>query len=410
MIRSKVLGIVMAGGKGERLVPLTSERGKPAVPFGGKYRIVDFVLSNLVNSGVFSVYVLVQYLSQSLIDYLRVSWPNRGISPEHFVTVVPPQMRMGEMWYRGTADAVSQNLNLIRDFDPDYVAVFGADHIYRMDVSQMLAFHVEKQADVSIAALPVPVNQASGLGIIESNKAGRVVGFEEKPKNPTPMPGDPSRAYSSMGNYIFNRDVLTKVLVEDSKAATSHDFGKNILPSLVPSHKVFTYNFQAQELPGLKDYEEKGYWRDVGSLQAYWAAHMDLLGEKPLLDLRNDEWPVFAGRFSGPSARILGGEVRDAIVSEGAVVHDAVVRHSVLGRGVIVHPGAVVEDSVIMDFCEVGPGSSLKRVIADRFNVFPKNTVIGEDPKADAARFHVDKSSGLVAIGRGVSKWAHLKR
>ncbi len=400
----------MAGGKGERLVPLTSERGKPAVPFGGKYRIVDFVLSNFVNSGILSIYVLVQYLSQSLIDYLRISWSNRGISPDHFVTVVPPQMRMGEMWYRGTADAVSQNLNLIRDFDPDYVAVFGADHIYRMDIGQMLAFHMEKQADVTIATLPVPLDQAAGFGIIETNKNGRVTGFDEKPKSPKPMPGDPTRAYSSMGNYIFNRDVLVKILLEDSKATSSHDFGKNIIPSLYPGHKVFAYNFQSQELPGLKDYEEKGYWRDVGTLEAFWAAHMDLLGEKPLLDLRNDDWPVFSGRFSGPSARILGGQVHDAIISEGAVVHDAVVRHSVLGRGVVIHPGAVVEDCVLMDFCEVGPGSRLKRVIVDRFNTLPKNTTIGHDPKIDAAHWHVDKASGLVAIGRGLSKWAHLKR
>src|SRR5687767_6626783 len=200
MNRSKVLGFIMAGGKGERLSPLTNERGKPAVPFGGKHRIVDFVLSNFINSGIFSVYVLVQYLSQSLIDYLRVSWSPRGITPEHFITVVPPQMRLGETWYRGTADAVSQNLNLIRDFDPDYVAVFGADHIYRMDIGQMLAYHVEKQADVTISALPVPVEKARGFGIIEVNKAGRVVGFEEKPKNPKPMPGNPDKAYSSMGN------------------------------------------------------------------------------------------------------------------------------------------------------------------------------------------------------------------
>ena len=296
MIRSKVLGIILAGGKGERLMPLTNERGKPAVPFGGKYRVVDFVLSNFVNSEIFSVYVLVQYLSQSLIDYLRLSWSNRGLVPGHFITVVPPQMRMGEFWYRGTADAVSQNLNLIRDFDPDYVAVFGADHIYRMDVGQMLAFHVEKQAHVTISALPVPIAEAKGFGIISVSKTGRMTDFDEKPKNPKPMPGDPDFAFSSMGNYIFNRDVLEEALTEDLKKESGHDFGKNILPALMGKSRIYAYNFKAAPLPGQKEHEEQGYWRDVGNLESFWSSHMDMLGEKPRLDLNNDDWPIMAGR------------------------------------------------------------------------------------------------------------------
>jgi glucose-1-phosphate adenylyltransferase len=254
------------------------------------------------------------------------------------------------------------------------------------------------------------VEEARGFGIIEVSKANRVAGFEEKPKNPKPMPGNPQMAFSSMGNYIFNRDVLEAVLTEDSKRDSAHDFGKNIFPELYEKYRVFAYNFQAAVLPGQKNYEEKGYWRDVGNLQSYWSAHMDLLGEQPLLDLHNDEWPVSAGRYNGPSARVLGGQVKDSIISEGTVVHDAVVRHSVLGRGVIIHPGAVIEDSVLMDFCEVGPHCRFKNVVADRFNVFPENSVIGYDPDKDAAaRHHVEKS-GLVAVGRGRSKWAHLKR
>ncbi len=410
MTRSKVLGIVMAGGKGERLKPLTSERGKPAVPFGGKYRIVDFVLSNFVNSGIFSVYVLVQYLSQSLIDYLRISWSTRGITPDQFITVVPPQMRIGETWYRGTADAVSQNLNLIRDVDPDYVVVFGADHIYRMDIAQMMGYHIEKQADVTIAALPVPIEQARSFGIMGVTKSGRVNAFEEKPKNPKPMPGNAERAFSSMGNYIFNRDVLEKVLTANTRKNAGHDFGKDILPNMLADYRIFAYNFEAAPLPGQKDYEEKGYWRDVGNLESYWSSHMDLLGEKPRLDLNNEEWPISAGRYNGPPARILGRQVEDSILSEGVVVNDAFVRHSVIGRGVIIHPGAVIEDSVLMDFCEVGPNCRLRRVVADRFNVFPAETAIGHDPEKDqAAGYHVDKS-GITAIGRGRSKWAHLKR
>ncbi|MBK8869577.1 MAG: glucose-1-phosphate adenylyltransferase [Elusimicrobia bacterium] len=410
MIRSKVLGIIMAGGKGERLQPLTNERGKPAVPFGGKYRIVDFVLSNFANSEIFSVYVLVQYLSQSLIDYLRLSWSNRGLVPGHFITVVPPQMRMGEMWYRGTADAVSQNLNLIRDFDPDYVAVFGADHIYRMDVGQMLAYHVQKQAHVTISALPVPIAEAKGFGILSVSKNGRMTDFEEKPKNPKPMPNDPNFAYSSMGNYIFNRSVLEEALTEDIKKDSGHDFGKNIIPDLMDKCRVFAYNFKTAPLPGQKEYEEPGYWRDVGSLESFWSSHMDLLGETPRLDLNNDDWPIMAGRYNGPPARVLGRQVEDSILSEGAVVKNAFVRHSIIGRGVVIEPGAVIEDSVLMDHCVVGKDSRLKRVVADRFNIFPDNTVIGHDPDADSrAGYHVDKS-GIVAIGRGRSKWAHLKR
>jgi glucose-1-phosphate adenylyltransferase len=410
MIRSKVLGIVMAGGKGERLKPLTIERGKPAVPFGGKYRIADFVLSNFINSGIFSVYVLVQYLSQSLIDYLRISWSSRGLTPDHFVTVVPPQMRMGELWYRGTADAVSQNLNLIRDFDPDYVAVFGADHIYRMDISRMLAFHVEKQAHITISALPVPLAEARSFGILSVNKSGKLTDFEEKPKNPKPMPGNADMAFSSMGNYIFNREVLEDVLTENIKKESSHDFGKDILPTLLDKLRVYAYNFQTAPLPGQKEYEEAGYWRDVGNLESYWSAHMDLLGEKPRFDLNNDEWPISAGRFNGPPARIMGRQVEDAILSEGVVVNGAFVKHSVIGRGVVIHPGAVIEDCVLMDFCEVGPNCRFKRVVADRFNTFAPDTVIGHDANRDeAAGYHVDKS-GIVAIGRGRSKWAHLKR
>jgi glucose-1-phosphate adenylyltransferase len=410
MIRSKVLGIIMAGGKGERLQPLTNERGKPAVPFGGKYRIVDFVLSNFANSEIFSVYVLVQYLSQSLIDYLRLSWSNRGLVPGHFITVVPPQMRMGEMWYRGTADAVSQNLNLIRDFDPDYVAVFGADHIYRMDVGQMLAYHVQKQAHVTISALPVPIAEAKGFGILSVSKNGRMTDFEEKPKNPKPMPNDPNFAYSSMGNYIFNRSVLEDALTEDIKKDSGHDFGKNIIPGLMDKSRVFAYNFKTAPLPGQKEYEEPGYWRDVGNLESFWSSHMDLLGETPRLDLNNDDWPIMAGRYNGPPARVLGRQVEDSILSEGTVVKNAFVRHSVIGRGVVIEPGAVIEDSVLMDHCVVGKDSRLKRVVADRFNIFPDNTVIGHDPEADTrAGFHVDKS-GIVAVGRGRSKWAHLKR
>ncbi|HOW28537.1 MAG TPA: glucose-1-phosphate adenylyltransferase [Elusimicrobiota bacterium] len=410
MKRPKVLGIIMAGGKGERLFPLTKERGKPAVPFGGKYRIIDFVMSNFVNSQILSIYVLVQYMSQSLIDYLRVAWRNRGLIQDHFITVVPPQMRIGEMWYRGTADAVAQNLNLIQDFDPDIVMVFGSDHIYRMDIGQMLNYHIDKGADVTVAALPVALEKAKSFGIIEATKAGRVVGFEEKPKSPKPIPGNEGMAYSSMGNYVFNRDILEKILVEDTKRGESaHDFGKNIIPELLGSCKVFAYDFLKADLPGLKPHEEKGYWRDVGDIESFWSANMDLLGEHPRMDLDNEEWPIYASRYDGPSARIFGGECRDAIIGDGSIVRSATVRHSVIGRAVKIHPGAVVEDCVVMDFTEIGPGARLNRAIVDRFNNIPADTDVGYDQSKDEKRYHVDKS-GIVVLSRGRAKWAHLKR
>ncbi|MGH7380327.1 MAG: sugar phosphate nucleotidyltransferase, partial [Candidatus Methylomirabilales bacterium] len=249
MRRARILGIVMAGGKGERLHPLTRERSKPGVPFGGKYRIVDFVLSNFVNSGIFSLYVLVQYKSQSLIEHLQIGWRHGGLLRDHFISVVPPQMRMGEMWYRGTADAVAQNLHLIQDFNPDMVAIFGADHIYRMDLNQMLAFHAEREADVTVAALPVPLEQASGFGVIEADSEDRVLAFHEKPRQPVPMPGDPSRAYGSMGNYIFTKEVLVECLLEDVQRPTEHDFGKHVIPRLVGEKLVYAYNFLTHQLP-----------------------------------------------------------------------------------------------------------------------------------------------------------------
>jgi glucose-1-phosphate adenylyltransferase len=248
---NRVLAIVMAGGKGERLMPLTAARSKPAVPFGGKYRIIDFVLSNLVNSGFMSIYVLVQYRSQSLIEHLRRAWRIGGVIQQNFITVVPPQMKARGGWYEGTADAVYHNLNMVRDFAPNLVAVFGADHIYRMDVGQMIRFHQMKNADVSVAARPVPLHAASGFGIIEADHDDRIVGFQEKPKQPKPMLGDPELAFSSMGNYIFNTDLLIPTLEQDAVKPGSHDFGRDIIPDLIQTHRVFAYNFLKNEIPYL---------------------------------------------------------------------------------------------------------------------------------------------------------------
>ncbi|HVH30707.1 MAG TPA: glucose-1-phosphate adenylyltransferase [bacterium] len=378
MTRPRVLAFILAGGKGERLYPLTRERGKPAVPFGGKYRIIDFVLSNFVNSGVYALYVLVQYKAQSLIEHLRNAWRLGGL-PDHFIIVVPPQMRWGETWYQGTADAVYQNLNLLLDFAPDMVAIFGSDHIYRMDIGQMLAFAQERRADITVAALPVPVSQASSFGIIATESDGRIVRFEEKPPTPTPMPGDPTRCLASMGNYLFTREVLVDALIEDARRSTDHDFGRTILPELVPHARVYAYNFMDNALPGIQPYEEVGYWRDVGTIEAYWQAHMDLLGRTPKFELANRSWPIHTAPYRGPSARIVDGTIVDCHLGEGSIIDGATVRRSILGRDVRLLPGAVVEESILLDHTVDGAGARLRRVIADRYNVIEDGTRLGMD-------------------------------
>jgi glucose-1-phosphate adenylyltransferase len=395
--------LILAGGKGERLYPLTKDRSKPAVPFGSKYRIADFVLSNFINSGIYSLYILVQYKSQSLIDHIRRGWRIGGLVESHFIITVPPQMRWGETWYRGTADAVFQNLNLIRDLNPDLVAIFGADHVYRMDLQQMVTAHLDRRADVSVAALPVPIDAASGFGIMETDGEGRIIGWEEKPAVPRPMPGDPDRALSSMGNYIFSTDVLVDALVEDARRSTDHDFGRTIIPELYPYARVFAYDFLQNEIPGLRRTEERGYWRDVGTIEAYWRANMDLLGPTPALDLDNPRWPILGAPYSGPAARILGGTVEDILVGEGTVVRGATLRHSILGQGVVVESGALVEDSIVMDHTFIRRNARIRRAIIDRFNVVEAGTAIGEGAEAPPETCIVDPS-GITVMARGATR------
>ncbi len=397
---TRVLAIIMAGGKGERLMPLTEQRSKPAVPFGGKYRIVDFVLSNFLNSGILAMYVLVQYRSQSLIEHLRRAWRIGGRIKQHFITVVPPQMKARGGWYEGTADAVYHNLNIIRDFGPDLVAVFGADHIYRMDINQMIQFHQAKRAEVTVAALPVPLHAATGFGIIEAKGDGRVTGFEEKPKHPKPIPRDPEHAYSSMGNYIFNAELLMKVLEEDAAKPGSHDFGRDIIPHLIKGHRVMAYNFCDNGVPGTKPYEERGYWRDVGTLETYWQAHMDMLGSTPLLDLRNEAWPILSDTFDGPTASFARATIEDSLVGQGSLVTDATIRRSVIGRNVHIEHGAEIDECVILDGARVGSKARLRRVIADRYNVIPQSAEMGFVPEVDRKKYQTTKS-GLVILPRG---------
>lgn len=399
----KTIGIIMAGGKGERLYPLTKERSKPAVPFAGKYRIIDFVLSNFINSGIYANYVLVQYLSQSLIEHIRQNWSFSSLTNDQFITVVPPQMRLGEMWYRGTADAVKQNLNLITDFSPDLVAIFGADHIYRMDIGQMIKFHMQKKADVTISAITVPIKEASRFGTIMADERDRVCGFEEKPKNPKPMPSNPDLVYASMGNYIFNFDVLREIMHEFSDRSDV-DFGKTILPAIYKDYGVFAYNYSKQVLPGIKDYEESNYWRDVGTIQSYFDAHMDFLGQKPLIDLNNSKWPIISQKFISGPARIIQSNIEDSLVSDGSVIIKSSLKKCVISSNVIIHDKCELTNCIIMDSCEIHSGSRLKNVIVDRFNIFEPKTVVGFNPDRDAQNYYIDPS-GIVIIPRGISKW-----
>jgi len=406
----KVLGIVLAGGKGTRLYPLTRERAKPAVPFGGKYRIIDFVLSNFVNSGIHSIYVLTQFLSQSLLQHLSEGWQVGGLLKSHFIINVPAQMRSeNESWYRGTADAIYQNMNLIEQSDPHLVAIFGADHIYRMNVAAMIDFHRAKRADVTVAAIPVARSHAHEFGVIEVNEEGRIVAFHEKNPNAPTMPGDPHRVYASMGNYIFSTPMLLELLTADAKTPGSHhDFGKDILPRLAGKAPMYAYNFESNRIPGEVE-DSVPYWRDVGTIEAYYEANMDLNNVKPDLNLYNREWPVRSTSYPDPPAKFVfeeegrRGEALDSIVSGGCILSGGLVRKSILGRGVRVHAGAEVEGCVIMDDCDIGRRAKLRRAILDKNIGIPEDTTIGYDLEADRARgWHVTES-GIVVIGRGYS-------
>ncbi len=400
----RVLAFVLAGGKGTRLYPLTKERAKPAVPFGGRYRIVDFVLSNLINSGIYSIYVLIQFKSQSLLQHLREGWEVSGLLKNNFIIPVPAQMRSAqEDWYRGTADAIHQNINLIQQADPHVVAIFGADHIYRMNIRQMIEYHIEKHAGVTIAAIPVEKEYASEFGVIETTPEGSVVGFHEKKVDAPTMPGDPGCVYASMGNYVFSTDVLLRELYADSKnAKSSHDFGKDILPSLIGRSDMYAYDFNTNVIPG-DPIGSPQYWRDVGTLDAYYEASMDLRAVSPVLNLYNRQWPLrTAGYFDAPAKFVFDEEGRrgmavDSIIAGSSIVSGGIVKGSVLGRGVRVHTGASVHESIIFDNCDVGRRAKVRRAILDKNVKIPPDTEIGYNLDEDRKKYHVT-DSGIVVI------------
>jgi glucose-1-phosphate adenylyltransferase len=402
----RVLAFVLAGGKGTRLYPLTKERAKPAVPFGGRYRIVDFVLSNLINSGIFSIYVLTQFKSQSLLQHLREGWEVSGLLKNNFIIPVPAQMRSAqEDWYRGTADAIHQNINLIQQADPHVVVIFGADHIYRMNIRQMIEYHVEKRAGVTIAAIPVDKQFASEFGVIETTDDGSVIGFHEKRTDAPTMPGDPTRVHASMGNYIFSTDVLLRELIADGeREESSHDFGKDILPSLIGRADMYAYDFQTNVIPG-DPIDSTQYWRDVGTLDAYYEASMDLRAVSPELNLYNRQWPLrTAGYYDAPAKFVFDQDGRrgmaiDSIIAGSSIVSGGIVRGSILGRGVRIHTGASVQDSVIFDNCDIGRRAKVKKAILDKNVKVPPGAEIGYNLEEDKKKYYVTESGIVVVEG-----------
>ena len=405
--------MVMAGGKGSRLGPLTIHRSKPGVPFAGRYRIIDFVLSNFVNSGYRRIYVLTQYMSSSLIKHLSRNWRLSGFG--EYIEVVPAQMRTGESWYRGTADAIYQNLNLIRDAQADHIAVFGGDHIYKMAVDQMEAAHRDRHADLTVAAFPVPTAEASAFGIIDIDAQGRIVGFIEKPANPPEMPGRPGWSLVSMGNYIFRREVLERALVDDSMVAGSrHDFGRDIIPKLLADGaRVFVYDFATNRIPGEPE-GTKPYWRDVGTIDSYFDSNMELRARVPALDLYNRAWRIRSAQRDYPPARFVRAgeglgpaEVDDSLVCEGSIIASASVHEVMLSYDCFVHAGAEVRDSVILSGCDIGRGARLRRVLLDKNCKIEPGCIIGEDPAHDRERFPFVTESGIVVVPKGTVVPAH---
>ena len=402
------LVMILAGGEGKRLLPLTKDRAKPAVPFGGRYRIIDFVLNNFINSGFFKIKVLTQYKSDSLNKHITRGWV---LSPflNQYVDLCPAQMRTGSNWYRGTADAIYQNVFHITDEDPDYVCIFGGDHIYKMDVSQMLDFHKENNADLTISAIPIPIEEASEFGIMEVDENWRLTNFVEKPKTkPKSIPGQPDMCLASMGNYIFGKDVLLKALDEDENIEnSSHDFGKNVIPMLLEQGKnIFVYNFATNEFSGITD-AERGYWRDVGSIDAYWQANMDLLYSNPELNLYSKDWPLRTFNYNYPPAKFVWqegdrvGMATNSMVSEGCVVSGGSISKCVLSPKVRINSYSQVYESILMENVDVGRYSRIKKAIIDKNVKIPPNTRIGYNREEDIRRgFHVSPD-GVTVVPKG---------
>ena len=393
---AKIFTMVLAGGKGERLNPLTEQRAKPAVPFGGKYRIIDFTLSNCLNSGLRQMAVLIQYKSHSLDRHIRTGWNILNAELGEYIVSVPPQQRISEEWYRGTADAVYQNLFLLDNDHPEFLLVLAGDHIYNL--------LIEKQADAVVGAIETPLADANRFGVIAVDEDRRILSFDEKPDKPMHIPGDPTQAFVSMGIYLFRTEVVREQLIRDAKEGTKHDFGKNIIPRMIKEQRVYAFKFQDENKKAVK------YWRDIGTLDAYWEANMDLVAVDPLFNLYDQQWPIrtYQGQF--PPAKFVfaqdfqGGRMGvalDSIVCGGCIISGGRVQNSVLSPNVRVHDHADVRESVVMENVVIGEHARIRRAIIDKDVIIPPKTVIGFDPVADRQRFKVT-DSGLVVISKGM--------
>ena len=398
-----ILAMILAGGKGERLHPLTLHRAKPAVPFGGIYRIIDFTLSNCINSDIRKIAVLTQYKSLSLYKHLRLAWNFFSGEMNEFIIPVPPQQRVGEHWYQGTADAIYQNIYMIEKDAPNHLLILAGDHIYKMNYSEMFKFHQERQADATVAAIEMPRKSASSFGVIEIDKDDRVIGFDEKPHDPKPLPGRPDLSFVSMGIYLFNTKKVIEHLRFDALRNTAHDFGKNIIPGMLKSSRVYAYNFKDENK------KEAKYWRDVGTIDAYWEASMDLVSVDPLLNLYDSAWPIRTYQAQNPPAKFVfaqekkGGRLGtalDSIVGHGCIISGGRVQNSVLSPNVRVNSYSDVRECILMENVEVGRHCRIRGAIVDKDVSIPPGTEIGYDREKDRKRFYITPS-GIVVIAKG---------
>jgi glucose-1-phosphate adenylyltransferase len=415
-ITKNTYAMVLAGGRGTRLHELTDWRAKPAVPFGGKFRIIDFVLSNCVNSGIRRIGVATQYKSHSLIQHIQRGWSFLNGQFGEFVDLLPAQQRVSEnYWYKGTADAVFQNLDILRSSNPDYVLILAGDHVYKMDYAKLLAFHVDNKADMTVACLEVPIAEASGFGVMGVDANSRVVEFAEKPTNPTPMPGKPDKALASMGIYVFNTKFLFEQLIRDADDNhSSHDFGHNMIPHMIDKYQVFAQNF-AQSCVGV-GHDNLPYWRDVGTIDSYWEANMELTKVLPDLNMYDQEWPIWTHQEQLPPAKFVfdeddrRGMAIDSLVSGGCIVSGSTVRRSLLFSDVRVNAFCTIEDSVLLPKVEVGRGVTLKRVIVDKSCKIPDGLTVGIDPQEDRKRFHVSANGVTLITPDMLGQKAHRLR
>ncbi|MBK8462359.1 MAG: glucose-1-phosphate adenylyltransferase [Nigerium sp.] len=399
--RPNVLSIVLAGGEGKRLMPLTADRAKPAVPFGGTYRLIDYVLSNLANSGLTKIAVLTQYKSHSLDRHIAQTWRMSTLLGS-FVASVPAQQRTGKQWYMGSADAIYQSLNLITDEDPDYVVVFGADNIYRMDVGAMLNAHIASGAECSVAGIRVPRSEASAFGIIDAADDGRIIQFLEKPADPPGLPDNPDESFASMGNYIFSRKAFVECLQADAEdEGSKHDMGGNIVPFFVGKGQANVYDFTKNDVPGSTE-KDRNYWRDVGTIDAYHAAHMDLVSVEPEFNLYNRKWSVFTQQAQAPGAKFtLRGTAEDSIVSSGCIISGGDVDRSVLSPNVVVDKWAKVEESVVFSGVKIGRNAVVRRAILDKNVVVEDGAEVGVNREADLARGFDISEQGITVVAKG---------